>query len=236
MQDDTARRDAERAVISVARKIADEDNRTDVVLATLRTEKRVPVKCSLLRVLGGIANSKALDTLATASRQTDPAVRDRAVRTLVRWPNASAAKILLAIYSDNQNQTHRLLALRGFVRLLAMPATDRLEVESLELCRRAMNQTRTTDEKKLVLSGLSTVAHPDALATSVPFLEIEAVRPEAAMTVMKIANAIGRTHPSKARAAIDKRLAVVQTPHFREQAQETIRRIEDAQEQPASDR
>lgn len=234
-QDSGGSKDAERAVIAVSRKMMDENTRADVVLATLSAEKRVPVKCSLMRVLGGIANSKALDTLTAASRQTDPTLRDAAVRTLVQWPNESAANILLEIYTDSQNQIHRLLALRGFARLLALPAEDRHPVESLELCRRAMNKTRSPDEKKLVLSGLSNVAHPDALTMAEAFLEIEAVRAEAAMAVMKISVAIGQTHPDKAKTAMEKVLSLAQTAPLREQAEETLRQIEAGDETPTQD-
>lgn len=235
-QNDTGRTDAERAVVSVTRKITDEGRRADVVLNALHTDERVPVKCSLLRVLGGIANSKALDTVVAASQHADPAVRDAAVRMLSQWPNASAAKVLLDIYSDNQNLIHRQLALRGFARLLALPGGDRPVLESLEMCRRAMSKTQSADEKKLVLSGLGNVAHPDALAIAGQYVEIEAVRAEAVMAVLKIAGAIGQTHPDQARTAIEKVLSAAQTPYLREQAQETLRRIEQAQTHPAQDR
>jgi len=235
-QNDTGRTDAERAVVSVARKITDESRRSDIVLNALRTEERVPVKCSLLRVLGGIANSKSLNTVAAALQQTDPTVRDAAVRTLSQWPNASAAKVLLDIYSNNQNLIHRQLALRGFARLLALPAQGRPVPESLEMCRRAMSKTQSTDEKKLVLSGLGNVAHPDALAMAGQFVEIEEVMAEAAMATIKIAGSIGRTHPDQAKTAIEKVLSLAQTPYLREQAQETLRQIEQAQTHPAQDR
>jgi HEAT repeat protein len=225
-------RDAERAVITVSRKITDENERADVVLAALSAEKRIPVKCSLLRVLGGIANSKALDTLAAASRHTDPTLKDAAVRTLAQWPNGSAAKVLLEIYGDSQNKVHRLLALRGFARLLALPAGDRPAAESLELCRRAMTKTHSIDEKKLVLSALGNVAHPDALTMAEPFLENEKVGVEAAMAATKIAGAIGQTHPAKAKATLNKVLLVAKAPHLRRQAQDILRHIEQAQSKP----
>lgn len=226
-----ASRDAEKAVVAVSRKIVDENMRADVVLAALSAEKRIPVRCSLMRVLGGIANNKALDTLATASQHSDPTLKDVAVRTLAQWPNGSAAKVLLEIYGDSQNKVHRLLALRGFARLLALPPGDRPAAESLELCRRAMGKTRSTDEKKLVLSGLGNVAHPGALTMVEPFLENETVRPEAVMAATKIARAIAQTHPEKARATLNKVLSVAEAPHLRRQAQETLRQIEQAQNQ-----
>ena len=92
-----------------------------------------------------------------------------------------------------------------------------------------MSKTRSADEKKQVLSGLGNVAHPDALAMAGQFVEIEAVRTEAAMVTIKIAAAIGQTHPDQAKTAIEKVLSVAQTPYLREQAQETLRQIEQTQ-------
>ncbi|MHC4366349.1 MAG: HEAT repeat domain-containing protein, partial [Planctomycetota bacterium] len=230
--DDSGRRDAERAVIAVSRKVTDEDKQADVVLAALSAQKNVPVKCSLLRVLGGIANSKSLDTLAVASQHSDATVRDTAVRTLSKWPNASATEVLLVIYGETEDPIHRLLAVRGFARLLSLPAESRPVEKTLQMCNRAMAEARTTDERKLVLSGLGHVGDPKTLAMIEPFLQNEAVGAEAAMATMKVADAIGQRHPEKARTAVNKLLIVLKNPTLREQAEAVIRQIDEAQEQP----
>jgi HEAT repeat protein len=230
-------RDAERAIVMVSNKNPDENTRADIVLAALSNEKHVPAKCALMRVLGGIANSKALDTLSKTSKQTDPTLRDAAVRSLVQWPNGSAAKILLDIYiDDSQSGIHRLLALRGFARVLALPADGRSQIESLELCRLAMSKSSNTDQKKLVLSGLGNVAHPDALEMAVSYLQLEDIRAEAATATIKIAGSIGRTHPDKARESIKKVLAATQTQFLHEQALDILQQIESANKKPASGR
>jgi len=72
MKDDIGSRDAGRAVVAVCRKISDQERRADIVLTALCEEKHVPVKCSLLRILGGIANRKALETVIIASKDTNP--------------------------------------------------------------------------------------------------------------------------------------------------------------------
>jgi HEAT repeat protein len=230
MQDEAGRREAERAAIAVSRKISDQNKRADAVLTALSTENRVPVRCSLLRVLGGIANIKALQMLTTASKETDATVCDTAVRALAKWSNATAAEVLLETYCETQNQIHRLLALRGFVRLLALPTGGRPVEKTLEMCQDAMSRTRSPEERKLVLSGLANVADPEALTTVEPFLHTEAVRAEAAMATIKVAGAIMQTHPGKAKTAMNKLLAVSQDQALREQAEDIIRQIEKAEE------
>ena len=225
LEDDSSRREAERAVVMVSRKISDQSKQSDAVLAELRSEKRVAVRCSLLRALGGIANSNALEILSSALKETNPAVRDTAVRALAKWPNATAAEVLLEIYSNTQNEIHRLLSLRGFVRLLALPAEEHPIEKTLEMCRQAMHHARGPAEQKLVLSGLANVSDPGALSMVEPLLQVEAVKAEAAMAAIKIAGAIMETHRDQAMMAMNKLLSVSEDEGLRKQAEEVILRI-----------
>ncbi len=227
MEDDSSRREAERAVVAVSRKISQTGRQADAVLAGLGGEKRVAVRCSLLRVLGGIANSKALRTLEAASKEANPNVQDTSVRALTKWPNAAAAEVLLEIYCNTQNQIHRLLALRGFVRLLSLPVQGRPVEKTLELCRRAMQQAHGSEEQKLVLSGLSNISDPGALAMVEPLLQVEAVRAEAATAAIKIAGTITDTQGERAKTAMNKVLAVCKDEDLRRQAEDIIRQIKE---------
>ncbi len=226
MPDDGGRRDAERAVTAVSQKIANESKRADVVLAALNVEDRASIRCSLLRVLGGIANDRALEALIVALKAQDPAVQDTAVRALANWPNPAAAEVLLGVYSRTQNKVHRLLALRGFARLLAMPAGDRVIGKTLEMCRQAIFCADNPEEQRLVLSALANVADPAALAMVEPFLQNEAVRAEAAIATVRIARTIIQTYPSEAKMAMRNLLAVLQDEELRKQAQEIIAQAE----------
>ncbi|NQT00398.1 MAG: HEAT repeat domain-containing protein [Planctomycetes bacterium] len=225
MEDDSSRREAERAVVAVSRKISQTSKQADAVLAGLRGEKRVAVRCSLLRVLGGIANSKALRTLEAASKEANPAVQDTSVRALTKWPNAGAVEVLLEIYCNTKSQIHRLLALRGFVRLLSLPVQGRAAEKTLELCRRAMQQAKSSAEQKLVLSGVSNVSAPEALGMVESFLQVEEVKGEAAMAAIKIAGTIMDTHGESAKTAMNKLLAVSNDEDLRRQAEEIIQQI-----------
>jgi HEAT repeat protein len=227
VEDDSSRREAERAVVAVSRKISQPSKQADAVLAGLGGEKRVAVRCSLLRVLGGIANVNTLRTLEAASKEANPTVQDTSVRALAKWPNAAATEALLEIYCSTKNQIHRLLALRGFVRLLSLPVQGRPAEKTLGLCRRAMQQANSLAEQKLVLSGLSNVSNPGALEMVEPFLQVEEVRAEATMAVIKIAGTIMDTHGERAKMAMNKLLAVSNDENLRKQAEEILRHIKE---------
>ena len=222
----SARKDAERAVVAVARKIADVNDQADAVLGALHGEKRIDVRTSLLRVLGGIGNDKALDVVRSALKDADTQVRDAAVRTLAAWPNAAAAEALLGIYRDAQNQVHRLLSLRGLVRVLSVSARKYPVEKALEIYRWAVKSAGSAQEKKLVLSGLSNVAHRQALEMAVASLDDESVRAEAGSAVVKIAAAIAASDPLAAKAAAQKVLSVKTGESIRKQAEKVIDLIE----------
>ena len=232
MEDDSSRREAERAVVAVSRKISQPSKQADTVLAGLRGEKSIAVRCSLLRVLGGIANNKALRTLEAASKEANPTVQDTSVRALTKWPNAAAAEVLLEIYCNTKSPIHRLLGLRGFVRLLSLPVQGRTAEKTLELCRRAMQEARSSAEQKLVLSGLSNISDPEALEMIEPFLRVEEVKGEAATAMIKIAGTIMDTHGERAKTAMNKLLAICNDEDLRNQAEEILRHIEELETKP----
>jgi cobalamin biosynthesis protein CbiD len=60
-----------------------------------------------------------------------------------------------------------------------------------------------------------------------PFLTDETVKTEAAMATIKIVGAIMQTHPSEAKAAMKKLLAVLQDEDLHKQAEEIIHKIEE---------
>jgi len=216
------RADAERAVVAVARKTAGPGRQADAILAALNGEQQVEARCSLLRVLAGVANQRALEAVCDALKDSDAQVRDAAVRTLSDWPNVQAAETLLEIYRETQNQAHRLLSLRGLVRVLSVSAEEYPADKAVEIYRRAMKLLGTPAEKKLVLSGLSNVAHPGALEMACTSLGDEAVKAEAAPAVMKIARAIAGSCRAEAMAAAEKVLSATTNQVVRQQAEDVI--------------
>jgi len=220
------RTDAERAVVAVARKTAEPGRQAEAILAVMNGEQQVEARCSLLRVLGGLANEKALDAVCDALKDCDAQVRDTAVRTLSDWPNAQAAETLLEIYRETHDQAHRLLSLRGLVRVLSVSADEYPADKAVEIYRQVVKLLGSPAEKKLVLSGLSNIAHPGALEMACTGLDDEAVKAEAAPAVVKIARAIAGSCRVKARAAAEKVLSTTTNQIIRRQAEDVIALIE----------
>lgn len=219
-----ASRDAERAVIAAARRIPDVNEQADAVIARLREEKLIETRSSLLRVLAGIANQKALDQVRMALKDENPKLRDAAVRALAAWPDSAAAPILLEVYQDAKSPVHRTLALRGLVRLVAdkeYPAE-----KALDILARAHKLTKEVSEKQLVLSALSNVPHPEALEIALDALDDRSINAEAALAAMKIAKAIAPESPARAKAAAQKILTESKTQTAKKHAEDLLKSIQ----------
>jgi hypothetical protein len=195
------------------------------VLAAYGAAATPAAKGSLLRALRGIGNAKALDAVQAATRDADAQVQDAAVRSLADWPDARATAAVLGIVRSTENQTHRVVAMRGAVRLLGLAggAPD-------EATRKAwadlMAQARRPEEKKLVLGGLSNLNHPAAIAMAEACLDDPAVRAEASLAVVQVARALAAAYPDEALAALKRLAAKADDAGVKKQAGDLVQQIE----------
>ena len=224
-KDDALRRETENAVVAVARKIGDPGERADGLLAALSSATEPVARCSLIRVLGRIGGAHAYRAVSAAAGDADAAIKDAGVRALAAWGDGRAKADLLNIVRTTRNETHRVLALRGYVRLLAQDA-DRRPAETVRKYADVLAITRRSDSKKLILGGLVGVGHVDALKLAVEHLNAPGVGAEAASATLRIARAVMGTNRDEARAAMKKLLGVSKNPRVAAEARKIIDQIE----------
>ena len=145
---------AERAVIVAAKKIDDEERRVQVMLDSLAEAEDPATKCSLYTVLGQLGDAAYLDVLLAAFKEGDPREKNAAMRALAGWTNVMALDDLMALVEEAESKTHRVLALRGVLRLLRSSTELTLE-ETLAHYKKAMDMAQSAEEKRLLLGGLS---------------------------------------------------------------------------------
>ena len=154
VKSDSDRTEAEKTVAAVAHKIEDKNRQAAAVLAVLPNVKDNPKRASLLRVLGRIGDNSALPTLRTALGAREAEIQDAAIRALSDWPTAEPVPDLLKVAQTAESARYKILALRGFVRLLGLES-DRPATETIDLYKKAMELAPDAQEKKRVLSGLA---------------------------------------------------------------------------------
>ena len=184
--DDAEREEAENAAAALAMKIAQPIGRANAVKDRMNAEKDTGRKAGLIRVLGKIGDDSSLPALRRALSSADAGVKDAAVRAVIGWPTATPVEDVYELAKSTGNETHKLLALQGFIRMTAL-GRYRIPENVVSDLRLAAEMSRRPDEKRLVLAALANFACPDALklAQSMlgdPDLKAEA---QAAVTVIQ---------------------------------------------------
>ena len=184
-RDSKVRGEAESAVVAAARKI-DRGSPAAAPLRALKAAREPAVRASLVRVLGRIAHDDALGSLVVAARDADANVKDAAVRALADWPTAEPAKVLAGIAADEAaTQTHRVLALRGYI-LMVQKQTDASDEQILADYEKALAMADRAQEKQLVLSKLGEFRHRGALKIARRCARDPALKGAAEAAVQKI--------------------------------------------------
>ncbi|MHC4659264.1 MAG: HEAT repeat domain-containing protein [Planctomycetota bacterium] len=217
-------KETERTVVSVLRRSVGVSGTAGIVLDAIDSVEDINVRCSLLRVLGAIGDSKALGELREALEQDNAEVRIAAIRTLGDWPNAEPADDLLKVASGTDGEIQRALALRGFVRLIGLDS-DRSANETVELYRQAMGLASDISEKKMALSGLANVESFAALHMASDYLKDNALQEEAGAAMVKIAEATGDSHPQQTKILLRMVIQISKNESLRERAQKMIEQI-----------
>jgi len=177
---------AERAALAVGGRIAERPERLGPMLAALKTAP-AKAKPPLLRLLGGCGCATALDTVRTHLGDPDDAVRDTAVRVLANWADASPADDLLKLAREAKNTTHRVLALRGYLRMAGETTDAATRLKMLEQVRQIAT---TADAKKMLLGSLGNVGDAAAMQVAASFLGDPQVEAEAAAAMLSIGRAL----------------------------------------------
>jgi len=178
------RANAQRAIVAAAEQIEDPQRRAGKVLAAMQKAEG-DKRTALIQVLGRIGGGAALKAVVKETSADEKTVSDAAVRALTSWPTGDATGALLNIIKRTDNVTHRVLSLRGMVRLLTTSGADR--AQAIEMYRQALRAVERPDEKKLIIAGLGSVRSIESLRLVAGYLGDEALKSEAAMAAVKIA-------------------------------------------------
>ncbi|MGA2749396.1 MAG: HEAT repeat domain-containing protein [Verrucomicrobiota bacterium] len=188
-------------------------------------------RLALLPVCGGLTNAPARDALRAALGDPEPRVRQAATRALCDTRDAELLPDLLKVARASDDQKLRVLAVRGCVRLATQEESVTLPgAQKLDALTIILDTPLEAPEKRLILSGLATIADVRALALAAPMLEDSAVEAEAARAVIAIAGAVCAAHPAEAGDALRKVLAANSDPATQKSARAVLQRIEISQQ------
>ena len=119
---------------------------------------------------------------------------------------------------------HKILALRGFVRLLTQ-REDLSAQQVVMLYQRAMDLAPNATEKKRVLSGLSSAKSLAAMEMAAGYLTDPELHLEAESAVVHIAPSLHDSHPQQVLSLLERVVKSTTNEAIRRQAQAAIDQI-----------
>jgi HEAT repeat protein len=173
----------EQALSAVSLKAADPASCVGQVQARL-AQSQPGQKCALLRVLGTIGGTNALQVVRAAVNDSNTEVHAAAIRTLGGWTTADAAPDLLELAKSAATPTDKMICLRGYLRLAGQ--SDLALDKRLSMCRQAAPLAQKDEEKKLLLAALGSIVSVEALDLITPYLAEAGTKEEASAAAVDI--------------------------------------------------
>lgn len=226
IKSDRVRTEAEQALLALVRKTSDDQkNQADVILGLLNKAGDAPSSASLLRVAGNIADDRTLSLIRHAqSSASEQVIRDAATRALIEYPDAAPIEDVLQLARSGDNEIYRTLALRGFARMLGVPA-DRDTSKTMQYCEEALKLASTPDDKRMVLGALADVTQPGVLQLVMPYIEDPELKHEAQVSALKLAENSWAFLPDEATSAAQLVIDTTDSDARRKDARKVVRDI-----------
>jgi HEAT repeat protein len=189
--DEIERGEAGKTVSALLQKTGSPAGRSALVRTRLVKEQDPAVRAKLIALLPATADGAALPVLRTALADADPGVVDAAARATAAWPTATARDDMLKLVRDAKDETHRLLAFDGLVRLVTLDV-NRLPEAAVADLKGLSGLAWRPEEQRLVLGALAAFPCQTGLDVAKGFLNDESLKAEAQAAVDKITQGMQR--------------------------------------------
>ena len=158
-------------------------------LAAALDRSSVPTKITLLQILGAVGGTKALNTIGTASKNSNPELQDAGTKLLGEWSTIDVAPVLLDLSKSAPDEKFQVRAMRGYIRVARQFVMT--EPERNEMCKTALNASRQTAEKKLVIDVLKRYPTIETLKLAISAAKTPELKDEANQAALAIIQKIG---------------------------------------------
>jgi HEAT repeat protein len=218
------RMEAERAVLSLTQKLPDGSNRSGEIIKVLSAGTDQASTISLISILGQICDRKDLPILLEylASEQDD--IQLATIKALSGWPDASPLPDLMNIVQSTEDQRKHTLSLRASVEVVISDMNMTSHEKLVEIMT-AWEMASNSDEKKIVISGLSNISSIEALDMSLHLMSGGELRQETEAAVLTIANSTAWEYPVETRERLLKFLASTENPDHKSRANGMLERL-----------
>ncbi len=224
-RDEASRRELGLAIVATARRVPDRSRQDEAILAGYSGVKSRSARTSLITVLGKIGAPASLPILRTALKDQDQEIRLAGIRALAEWPTSEPYADLWAVAQSAKEPGHRILALRGSVRLIGLDSNGTAD-ETVRKYREAMAIAPNAAERKSLLSAVGDARSVAALRMAASYLDDKDLRPEAEAATLNIAEGISGETPEETVPQLRRVVASSRTAVNVERGSALIKKIE----------
>jgi len=216
---------ARKALVAVAHRCSAEPQASKSIIAGLSQIRDIEKRGALLQTLGDLGHDSGLSILHASLSDKDDNIQYAVITALSKWPNPEPMADLLKVAQTSDNKTHRVLALRGYVDLMAA-ATKLSPDQKLRCCKIAMEIADQDAEKKKILAVVSNIKITAAMEFAISHLANPTLKEEAALSAIAIAKDIHRRDSKEVAAAMNDVLSASVDDNFHQQARTILDEIE----------
>jgi len=189
---------------------------------------RAELIAMLPKVTSAASRESELKTLGEALASEDKEIRRAAIRALQEWPDPDVVlELLLRTAGRGPDSLNGVLALRAYTAQLARLTEQRKDpVALMQRYTRGLDVAVTGPEKSGLLSGLSGLAHVDALKVALDRFDDPDVREEAMLAAYTICAALGKSQAQAVKPALEKIMADTANTELKKNASKLLKSIE----------
>jgi len=218
----TERTAIKEALKSICGRIGEKCSR-NILSAYNRADKSL--RLELLELFALVGSSETLDVLRSELTNPDETIRNAGIQVLVNWPHAEAMKDLESIVANTKNQTHYVLAFRGFIRLVRL--LDEPTGQKVSHLTKASSLSRRPEETRLILAALGGISGSiEALKVAEEFLNQKDVIREAVAALLEIAGTLDIKFKDDVARVMKKVLQLIDDENVIQNVRVVIRRFD----------
>lgn len=176
-------RATQNAIAAVVQKVRDKKAAHQSLIQAY-DDFTAPEKIKMFPVFKKLGGRRWLQFVLKAMENNE--LRDKAIRTLVEWPDVSALEALIVLAQSKAEEKYRILAIRGALQILRENKMG--EQRALELYQQLMQAAERAEEKRNILASLAQVKTKPAIKYAAQFLDNESLNYEAALAITQMAN------------------------------------------------
>ena len=218
------RQEAERAIYAVTQKMPENTDRSAIIVSALGKAKDPEIQASLINIIGMIGDGKDLDVLREHLESGEDGVQLAVIKAFSGWPDAAPMKDLKQLASSSDDQRKHTLALRGYVDVVMVDNLMSDDEKFVEI-RHAYDLSASTDESRIVISGLSRIGSLEALEMAVGLLEDPALKKEAEAAIVRIADQTSWESPEETARQLNSVLGKIDSETVEQRIHRILERI-----------